>query len=356
MWKRIGRLGLMLIAVALVFANQPTDGHESPLHRVNANMAKMTSSFLDALSDDLREKATFAFDGPERTDWHFIPKERLGVTLKEMNLEQRRAAHRLMKNALSVKGYLKATTIMSLEQILRVLEADRPGTIERRDQEKYWFAVFGEPGAEKPWGWRVEGHHLSINFSSVSGVIVSSTPFFLGANPAEVRTGPRTGLRVLGDEEDIGRRIMRTLDREQRKVALIDTEAPADVITVPGHEIDLGAPAGIALDEMPAGKRRQVFALIRELVSNLRGELAAAEMKTIRESDAGKIHFAWAGSLRPGEGHYYRIHGSTFIIEYDNTQNEANHAHIVWHSMTNDFGLDTLKNHHAEQHAGAASE
>ena len=356
MRQRFERLGLLLlIAVALAFAYQPADGHESPLHGVNADMARAAGNFLDTLSDDLRKKATFAFDGPERTDWHFIPKERVGVAFKEMNLQQRRAAHRLLKNALSVKGYLKATTIMSLEQILRELEADRPGTVERRDQEKYWFAVFGEPGADKPWGWRVEGHHLSINFSSVSGAIVSSTPLFLGANPAEVRVGPRAGLRVLGDEEDIGRRIMRSLDEEQRKVALIATEAPADVITVPGHEIDLGAPVGIALEEMPRVQRRRVFRLIRELVSNLRGELAAEEMRTIRESQRAKIHFAWAGSLKPGEGHYYRIHGSTFIIEYDNTQNEANHAHIVWHSLTNDFGLDTLKKHHAEHHTEAAS-
>ncbi len=258
MWHRLLPPGLLVIAVAFTGVHQPLCGHETPLHGVNADMVKTAGYFLSTLSGDLREKATFAFDGPERTDWHFIPKERVGVMFKEMNLEQRRAAHRLLKAALSVKGYLKATTIMSLEQILRELEADRPGTVERRDQEKYWFAIFGEPSTDQPWGWRVEGHHLSVNFSSVSGAIVSSTPFFVGANPAEVRTGPRAGLRVLGQEEDTGRKIMRALDERQQKVALIATEAPADVITVPGHAIDLGAGRDRALRNARRSKKRSV--------------------------------------------------------------------------------------------------
>jgi hypothetical protein len=201
----------------------------------------------------------------------------------------------------------------------------------------------------------VEGHHLSLNFSSVSGAIVSSTPFFLGANPAEVRTGPRAGLRVLGIEEDKARQIMKSLSDDMRETAMIAVEAPADVITVPGHKIDLGAPAGVSLGDLKPGKQRAVFGLVRELISNLRGELAQAELKAIDAAGRDKIHFAWAGSLEPGEGHYYRIHGPTFIIEYDNTQNEANHAHIVWHSLTNDFGLDTLKKHHEQHHQQPAS-
>lgn len=323
--------------------------HESPLHKVDAQMADATKAFLGSLSQEQRAKATFDFDGEVRTDWHFIPKERVGLAIKEMSLEQRRVAHALMKKALSQKGYLKTTAIMGLEQVLRELEADREGNIERRDQEKYWFSVFGEPGSEKAWGWRVEGHHVSLNFSSVSGAIVSSTPMFLGASPAEIRTGPRAGLRVLGIEEDKGRQIMKTLGK-YRKQALIDVKAPADVITVPGHEVDLGAPVGVALGDLKEGKKKAVVSLIRELVSNLRSELAQSELKAIQAAGVDKIHFAWAGSLKPGEGHYYRIHGPTFIIEYDNTQNQANHAHIVWHSLTNDFGLDTLKKHHEAHH------
>ncbi len=325
--------------------------HESPLHRVDAEMGKTASELLETLSPQQRKMVSFDFDGPERTDWHFIPKERVGLPLKAMSLEQRRVAHRLMKTALSQKGYLKVTAVMNLEQILRVLEADRDGTVERRDQEKYWFSIFGDPSSESAWGWRVEGHHVSLNFSSVSGEIVASTPMFLGANPAEIRTGPRAGLRVLGVEEDKGRQIMKTLGKDLQGKALIDVTAPADVITVPGHEVDLGAPAGVALAELKLGKKRAVLGLVRELVSTLRGELAQTELKAIEAAGHDKIHFAWAGSLEPGEGHYYRIHGPTFIIEYDNTQNEANHAHIVWHSMTNDFGLDRLKRHHAEHHA-----
>lgn len=314
--------------------------HDVPHHE----LADATEQLLTSLSPELRAKATFAFDGAERTDWHFIPKDRVGVSLKEMSWQQRRAAHRLLRTALSNKGYLKATTIMSLEQVLRVLENDAA----RRDQEKYWFSVFGKPGHEKPWGWRIEGHHLSINFSSVSGVIAASTPLFLGSNPAEIRSGPRAGLRVLSAEEDLARALVESLDEGQRAKALIATEAPRDVITAPGAKIDLGDPAGLAHSEMTTQQREGLWRLITEYANNLRIELADEELTQIQDAGRRNIYFAWAGSVESGEGHYYRIHGPTFIIEYDNTQNGANHVHTVWHSLTNDFGLDALKKHLTE--------
>ncbi|MCA9187558.1 MAG: DUF3500 domain-containing protein, partial [Planctomycetales bacterium] len=199
---------------------------------IAVQMVSAANEFLDTLTPELKQQITFKFDGPERTDWHFIPKDRTGVKLKDLSLEQRRAAHHLLHTTLSSAGYLKATSIMNLENVLRLLESDQADVNQRRDPEKYWLAIYGTPSTDQPWGWRIEGHHLSLNFSTVEG-IVASTPLFLGANPAEVRVGPSTGLRVLGEEEDMARGLLAMLNEEQRQQATIATEAPKDVITAP---------------------------------------------------------------------------------------------------------------------------
>ena len=330
----------------LLLVAAPATAHEG--HGVvSEEVVRAAQKFLGSLGPELRKQAIFEFDSPVRTDWHFIPKERLGVMFKEMSLEQRREAHRFMRSVLSSKGYLKAVAVMSLEQILRELESDAPDAVERRDQEKYWFAVFGKPQMDEPWGWRVEGHHLSLNFSSVHGLVIS-TPMFFGANPAEVKTGPRAGLRVLGREETMARQLVQSFDDSQRERAIIAVEAPSDVITGPGQEIDLGAPVGLPAAEMSSDQAKRLVRLISEYATNLRPELAHVELDNIHRNSPEKIYFSWAGGLEVGEGHYYRIHGPTFIIEYDSTQNDANHIHTVWHSLTDDFALDTLRHHYAE--------
>ncbi len=212
-------------------------------------------------------EATFAFDHPQRTDWQFVPMERKGLAWKEMDLPQRRAARALMESALSDQGYLKATTIMSLEEVLRTIEADRPDVENIRHSEKYWFAVFGSPGANDgtPWGWRVEGHHLSLNFSSLADAspsaakapMVATTPLFMGANPAEVRVGPKMGLRALGAEDDLGRAVMAALDAAQQKRATIAEEAPADVAGVPGALPAIAGPVGLTVAKMNPTQRRE---------------------------------------------------------------------------------------------------
>jgi hypothetical protein len=269
-----------------------------------------------------------------------------------MNVEQRRAAYTLLRTALSSQGFLKATTIMSLEGVLRELEADRPDVEQIRDPEKYWFSVFGDPAADAPWGWRVEGHHLSLNFSSATGKVIATTPSFYGANPAEVRHGPRAGLRVLANEEDLARAIMTAASPEQRQRALLSADAPNDIITAPGNSIDLGKPAGLAAADMSNVQKTLLRRLLSEFAHNLRHELAQRELAAIEEAGIDHVHFAWAGSVNPGEPHYYRLHGPTFILEYDNTQNDANHVHAVWHSRENDFGLDFLRRHYEDNPHG----
>lgn len=314
-------------------------------------------AWLATLDDGLKGKATFDFDSPVRTGWQFVPMERVGVALKEMDLTQRRAARALMRSALSDRGYLKVTTIMSLESVLRRMEADRPNVESIRDQEKYWFAVFGDPSATdgRPWGWRVEGHHVSLNFASTGPEAddpLASTPLFLGANPAEVRVGPRLGLRALGAEDDLGRAVMASLDAEQRAAATIDAEAPDDVAGVPGAPPKIDGPAGLAVAEMNPEQRAKVRALVTAFANVLRPEAADDLLHEIEEAGYDELHFAWAGSLATledpatPERHYFRVHGPTFILELD--FQEPNHVHTVWHSTDDDFGLDTLQRHHAE--------
>ena len=353
--NRVGMFCLLfLVSASGLQAHEPAP--RIPAGEVNADMVAKATVWLETLDAKQREAASFAFDSDERLNWHFIPRERLGLPIKQMSLAQRRAAYALLQSGLSHEGYLKATTIMSLEGILRELEKDRPGNEARRDPEKYWLSVFGTPSATEAWGWRFEGHHLSLNFSSVAGLTVATTPLFLGANPAEVRTGPHAGQRVLAAEEDLARALMVSLADAERKIALLAAEAPEEVFTVPGKPIDLGQPAGLAFAAMPPPQQRQLEQLITKVVRTLRGELAEKALGDIRHAGLDRVHFAWAGSLKRGEGHYYRITGPTFIIEYDNTQNDANHVHVVWHSLEGNFGLDALRRHYEKHHRPADSE
>lgn len=327
--------------------------HAAPTAAANARMRAAAVEFLDSLPEAQRKAATFSFDGPQRTDWQFVPMERVGLPLRDMTLEQRRAARKLMRSVLSDQGYLKATTIMSLERVLRLIEADREDVMNIRNPEKYWFAVYGDPAGDQPWGWRVEGHHLSLNLTSDGQLVASTAPLFLGANPHEVRIGPRLGLRALGGEEDRFRALIDALTDEQRRQASIASEAPRDVATVPGAPIDLGQPAGLAYSEMTPGQQPLLKAAITGLLQNLRPELAEQELADIEQAGYSDIHFAWAGGLGPDENHYFRLHGPTFVFEYDNAQ--GNHSHLVWHSTKNDFGLDKLQRHY-QQHDHTAAE
>ncbi len=352
--NRVGLILLMLVAAGSAAPAHDPVPHP-PAAAVTADMAAKATAWLEMLDDQQREAGSFAFDSEERLNWHFIPRERVGLPIKQMSLPQRRAAYALLRSGLSHEGYLKATTIMSLEGILRELEKDRPGNEERRDPEKYWLSVFGTPATTEPWGWRFEGHHLSLNFSSVAGLTVATTPLFLGANPAEIRTGPHAGQRVLAAEEDLARALMLSLVEPNQKVALLAADAPDEVFTVPGKSIDLGEPAGLAFAAMPSPQQRQLEQLISQVARTLRGDLADKALQDIRHAGLDRVHFAWAGSLKQGERHYYRITGPTFIIEYDNTQNDANHVHLVWHSLEGNFGLDALRRHYEEHHHPAVA-
>ena len=333
------RSSLIIFCVALVFSYGPNALAHTPAQE----MVTAANNFLDSLNAEQRGKAAFDWKDEERFDWHFIPKPRKGLPFKEMSPAQRSLAQALLSSGLSQRGFAKAATIISLEQVLFDLDDNAP----LRNAELYYVSIFGKPGT-KAWGWRVEGHHLSLNFAVDGDEVLAVTPSFFGANPAEVKTGPRKGLRVLPQEEDLARELVKSLDPEQRKIAVVNTTAPRDIITGHDRKAKLLEPQGIASAKLKPAQKELLMKLLREYVFRYRNEIAEADLKKIRDSGEEKISFAWAGGIEPGEGHYYRIQGPTFLMEYDNTQNNANHIHTVWRDLQNDFGDDLLRQHYEQ--------
>ncbi len=320
----------------------------SAYYRINSStvMTRAAQHFLASFTPEQRAKATFAFQEDERLNWHYIPKERKGIPLLEMTMAQKALAHALLSAGLSQQGYIKAVTIMSLDDVLRVMENDDGN---RRNPEKYYFTVFGEPSDTGTWGFRVEGHHLSQNFTVVNGK-VADTPSFFGANPAEVREGPRKGLRTLAAEEDLGRDLMESLTPEEKKVAIVTPDAYKDILTEASRKAALeGQPSGLSAAKMSKKQFDLLQTLIASYAQNVPEQLAQARMEQLKKAGTN-VFFAWAGVEQRGGPHYYRIQTPTFLIEYDNTQNNANHIHSVWRDFNGDFGLDLLAMHYQASH------
>ncbi len=335
---------LVLITIVALF---PLVGFGHSTKEAARAMATAAQSWLDSLAPELRKKAVLDFDDKERANWHYIPKSREGLPLAEMNDAQRALAKALLASGLSAHGVTQAEAVIALENVLRAMEGS-----SHRDPSLYFFTVFGQPGNTERWGWRVEGHHLSVNFTVVKGETISATPNFVGANPAEVRLpGPQKGSRVLAPEEDAGRAFVLSLDPTQQRRAIVSDRAPGDIITRSDQQAKPFVSAGLGFAELTEVQQSQFKALVEIYASRLRPDLAGLELKKIAESGWNRLQFVWAGGLKVGEGHYYRIQSPDFVIEYDNTQNEANHIHTVWRVFTGDFGRDLLREHYAADHA-----
>jgi hypothetical protein len=264
-----------------------------------------------------------------------------------MNEAQRGLAQGLLKAGLSQKGYTTTTSIMELEVILHAIEnsGGRKGA-NVRDPELYFFTIFGTPSAKSPWGWRVEGHHVSLHFSIANNTAVASTPSFFGTNPAEVREdGPKKGLRILGAMEDSARALLESLDDEQKKSALITDVAPTEILTKTETKVDLINPPGIAASALKPAQRDLLTKVLESYTSQMADDISAERLAKIKQAGIEKITFAWAGPLERGKQHYYRVQGPTFLVEYDNSQNQGNHVHSVWRDFAGDFGRDVLREH-----------
>jgi hypothetical protein len=313
-------------------------------------MAGAATAFLAALTADQRKRALFAFDDKERLNWHYVPRSREGLPFKDMALAARNAAQDLMKASLSAAGYDKATNVIRLEGVLRRMETFG-GFL--RDPENYLIAIFGTPGGTAPWGWRLEGHHLSLNFTLVPGKPVAVTPAFLGANPAEVRSGALKGLRTLAREQDMGHALALSMNEAQRQRMVIAARSLGDIVAGPGRGETLTSPAGVPAAELEPAQRDVLMKLVAEYTQNMHAELADDELRRVREAGIERLHFAWAGPTDPRQPHYYRVHGPTVLIEFDNTQNDANHIHTVYRDLRRDFGADLLRAHYQHGHRHA---
>ena len=357
---------------------QPVIG--ASVRTVVERMGEAATNFLSALAPDQKAQAVFDLDQEaKRTFWHYTPIVRDGLTLAQMDRPQQQLAQKLVASGLSRYGYVMASTIMGLETTLDAKEQwahPSPG----RDSRRFYVRIFGTPHAKEPWGWSFEGHHISLNYTIVDGHIIAPTPTFFGANPAEAPLGQVATLRPLQGVEDLARDLVHALDEGQRAAAVVAATAPPDIVMTNRPYVVEGAllasqseldhwrmahgvsdqevaalrytatPQGIAASALNAGQQEMLNALVAEYIRRMPDELAAIELQKVQANDAAALHFAWAGSLERHQGHYYRIQGSSFLVEYDNTQNDANHIHSVWRDPHDDFGAGILARHYAHSH------
>jgi len=307
---------------------------------VDAAIAAAARAWLQAMGDK-SPSATFTFTDDERFDWAYTPGYRKGVSFRDMTPSQRAAATALMQSTLSVPGVAKAEAVMALEAVLAEVEGS---SLDYRDPEKYFISVFGVPGRD-PWGWRLEGHHLSVNVTAAAPGEVSVTPVFLGTNPAEIPGGPRKGERVQRDEYVLALRLAGSLTEAQRSQALLRGRSLGNVVAGPGRGDALAAPEGLPVASLNAHQQTILIDLIRTYVGLARDEIGRPYMDLVRASWA-ETRVAWAGPMAEGEAFYYRIHGPRLLIEFDNSQNDANHIHSLWRDPANDFGRDDLHRHY----------
>jgi hypothetical protein len=347
---------LAALTIGLVVAIAPTGARETTTAK---EMRDAATAFLATLDAGQKTAATFAFSSDERENWFFTPVPRKGLAYFSMTDAQREAAVKLLKTGLSTKGFLKVEAIRSLESILYEIEGEAGKKPDwdgkpHRFPDRYLFTIFGTPSATDPWGWRFEGHHISQNWTVVSGAAIASSPQFFGSNPAEVRTGPKTGLRVLAAEEDLARTLLQSLDETQRAAAVVDATAPKDVLTTNKHKADRLPDVGVAYSALTPGQQQALWKVIEEYAFAQTATLGQARIAAIKKDGVDAIKFAWMGVAEKGGPHYYRVQGPRFAIEYDNTQNNNNHVHAVWRDYEGDFGRDILADHYKADHGSAA--
>jgi hypothetical protein len=313
------------------------------------DLSRKATDFLNTLTPDLREKILFDISDAERFNFNYVPIERKGITFHDLTDAQKESAFILLRASISDQGFQKANDIMELEKVLMVIENQAPEN-HYRDPLNYHFLIFGTPSNETPWGWRFEGHHVSLNFFSTQGMITSSTPSFFGSNPAIVKTGEQKGKQVLKMETDLGFKLVNSLSKHQLSVARISTEAPKEIITGNDRKAKNIEPIGISYTALTEPQRELFMQLLNVYVKNYEFGFAKTFLEKIRKAGFVNLSFAWAGGLQPGTAHYYRIQGPMLLIEYDNIQNNANHVHTIVRDLTNDFAEDILREHYRNHH------
>lgn len=320
---------ILIAAVILAFKADETD---------HAN------KFLNSLNQEQLSKTQFTFDNGSKYDWHYLPASmypRDGIALNQLNGEQKKMLFELLHSSLSETGYAKTQQIINLEDILAEIEGDKV----MRDPEKYYTAFYGNPAKDSLWSWSFQGHHISLNFTVLNGE-TSIAPRFFGANPAIVKEGSRKGERTLAKEDDLGLELINSCSQEQKQKAVFLHNAFNDIVTTNSADVGPLKTVGIKLNELNDSQQTILLHLIDEYLATMPDDLAAKRMEKLKKEETAEIRFGWAGATKPGEGHYYRIQGKTFLIEFDNTQNNANHIHSVWRDFDGDFGRDLIREHY----------
>ena len=328
-----------------------------PIKRTPAaarRLAGAARAFLDGLEPEQLEQAQRPFEDVLRYEWNYVPVMRAGLRLDAMTGPQRQRAKRLLDAALSARGARQAREIIEHEAVLGEWEAisgleHDTRVMLARDPLYYYFSVFGEPGGSQPWGVKAGGHHIGVNINVIDGDYIAPVPLFLGANPAEVKHGPKIGHRILAEEEDLARALLGSLTPEQKRLAIVDPVAPFDILTVNYRTIRPGmTPSGIPFQNLDGEQRARLARLVKHYVDRAAEEVAGTQWRRIERTELGQAGFAWAGPERKGSGHYYTIGSPGFVIEYDNVQNQANHIHSVWRDFSNDWGGDLLAAHYRD--------
>ena len=326
--------------------------HTSRAPELARQMAASTQRFVNSLSPKQRGVALFPFGTVERYEWHYTPVERNGLLVSEMSQEQRRYAFAIMNTGYSERSWAEATGIIALESVLGEWEEiQQQPSAWPRSSGRYWFSVFGNPGGNEPWGFRVGGHHIGLCVTVVAGDIITANPLFLGANPATIMHGSRKGERTLAAEEDLARLLLAQLTTDQKRVAIVSATAPADILSRNYRSVDPeSVPNGILFNDLGDIQRTALLKLIKHYTTRFAEPCATAYWRNLESNGWGSIGFAWAGTENRGDGHYYAVKGNLFLIEYDNTQNNANHIHSVLRDYKNDWGEDALSEHYRLAH------
>lgn len=331
---------LATLAASSVSAQEP-----APLATVTKEMATAANTFLASLDEKQKQKATFPFESEQREAWGYVPRNRKGLPLEDLDEKQTALVRTLLKTALSDPGLEKVDAILTLEAFLAETE-NRP---QLRNPKAYFTSIFGTPSADGTWSWRFEGHHLSLNYTVVDGKKVAVTPSFFAANPAEVTIEHEMkGTRPLHAEEDLARALAAAL-KETGKPVVFSEKPPREILTAEDRAVKQLEPVGVKATEMTETQQQALMELIAEYANRHRKELAQADLEKIK-ADLENLRFGWAGSLERGQPFYYRIQGTTFLVEVANVQNNGNHIHATWRDSSNDFGHDLLGNHISGDH------
>jgi len=319
------------------------------IDKTNSGPSK-AKAFVNSLSVEQQKKAVFPFEEMNRYDWHYLPPTmvvRTGIAVKDMNVDQKKVLNDLLQAYLSKDGYQKTRDIMDNEFFLKEIEPNNPSRIP----ENYYVSVYGQPGKDSIWAWKFTGHHVALNFTVVNDQLAFA-PFFFGIYPAEIKEGPKKGTKILKDEEELGFELVNSLSKEQKQKALFQLKAFTDIVTTNSVNVAPLKPAGIVAGEMNHEQKTVLNKLIVAYLLAMPPDISKIRMEKITKEDMNEICFGWAGGTEPGKPHYYRVQGKSFLIEFDNTQNNANHIHSVWRDFDGDFGEDLLHEHyqHSKHH------